>query len=244
MPWKVLFHWTMQLLLLSFLTTRAIGSEINYFDSGINYWEKKADEKSNEDKPKPKKRLKGFNWDKYLDPENDEFFKEGNYIPPAPFMEVYRRPTKENVLMWDKYIKKRNLVHKRALRNMKKYLAPTPKKIREVEQSKPLELANVFSGKWVLFYFDKRCSYCQAMYTTINKLARSGVAVQAIRLDGNSGPVEGLSIPWVPIKKGEKERLKITVTPTILVVSGDKKKVQKLTGRVSLKDIIKHAKEI
>lgn len=32
----------------------------------------------------------GFQWNKYLSPNNDEFFKEGDYTPPAPFMEIAR----------------------------------------------------------------------------------------------------------------------------------------------------------
>ena len=39
-----------------------------------------------------------FPWQKYLDPKNDDFFREGDYSPPAPFMEIARNPSDSNFL--------------------------------------------------------------------------------------------------------------------------------------------------
>ena len=118
-----------KLVILSFLPSFASAEGFKYFENEINYWSsEKKQEPFKSEKIKTQKK-KDFEWDKYLNPENDEFFKEGNYIPPAPFMEVYRRPTKKNVLMWDAYIKKRNLVHTRAMEKMKLYLGNVNKSL-------------------------------------------------------------------------------------------------------------------
>lgn len=243
---------TLLLLLNLVFVKKAYASGFEYFDSKIDYWNedsKSHPKKTQKEVSETKDQKKKFNWDKYLDPENDEFFREGDYTPPAPFMEVYRRPTKENVLLWDKYIKKRSLIHKRALKSMKKYLSPNivnPKVIAQ-EQREVLtgeNISQVFKGKWIVFYFDKNCPHCQKMYQTINKLSMGGAVVQAVRLDPGRGIVEGLGVPWVPIKKDEKRRLKIDVTPTTLIVEEKTKKVIKLTGNRSLNEILIQAKSI
>ena len=41
-----------------------------------------------------------------------EFFKEGDYSPPEPFMELARNPTDENIRMWFQYLDKKNWVFK------------------------------------------------------------------------------------------------------------------------------------
>ena len=41
-----------------------------------------------------------FPWHQYLDPKNKEFFKEGDYTPPEPFMEIVRNPTDANLKRW------------------------------------------------------------------------------------------------------------------------------------------------
>jgi hypothetical protein len=72
--------------------------EMSFFSSKINYWENNKESLKQEKLPiiKKKEKHKKFSWKKYLNPENDEFFQEGNYKPPAPFMELARRRTKKN----------------------------------------------------------------------------------------------------------------------------------------------------
>lgn len=230
-------------LLLLALIEPCLAEEFQFFDKGIDYW--------GEENPKeaPRKReavgsgrKKSFDWDKYMDPENDEFFKEGNYTPPAPFMEFYRRPTKENTLKWDAYIKKRNQIHKRALLAAKKYLpqVASPSINREfMAKSSGKNLGiEVFKGKWLVFYFDKNCPHCSAMYPTINRLAMSGVNVQAVRLDPGKGIIEGLNIPWQKVKPDEKKKMKIGVTPTLLVIDDANRKVTRIEGNRSIQEII------
>lgn len=225
----------------------ANADSFSFFNEGINYWpeeDKEAPKKKEIPDSQRKDKKKNFDWDKYMDPESDEFFKEGNYIPPAPFMEFYRRPTKENAQKWDAYLKKRNFIHKRALLAAQRYLdAPgfqsKPNEIKPLSSIGEEEISKVFKNKWVVFYFDKNCSFCKQMYPAINKLAFSGVQVQAVRLDSEGGPISGLRIPWEKAKPGEAEKMKISVTPTTLVISDQTKKVKKVTGVRSVEDILK-----
>ena len=48
-----------------------------------------------------------FDWSATLDVESDEFFREGNYLPPAAFMELARRPTEQNIRNWIAYQNKK-----------------------------------------------------------------------------------------------------------------------------------------
>ena len=64
-------------------------------------------------KKKKKEKKKSFKWSNYLDPKNDEFFKEGSYTPPKPFMELARNPSDKNIGNWIAYNKKKNALNQR-----------------------------------------------------------------------------------------------------------------------------------
>ncbi len=44
-----------------------------------------------------------FDWREVMDINSDEYFREGDYLPPAAFMEVARRPTEKNIQNWLTY---------------------------------------------------------------------------------------------------------------------------------------------
>ena len=84
------------LILISGFTSFYLEAKgFNYFDNEIDYWKHsvsnnvKSDKSQNPNKPEKSE----FDWSKHLNPKNDEFFKEGNHIPPAAFMELARNPT-------------------------------------------------------------------------------------------------------------------------------------------------------
>ena len=102
-----------------------MGEEIQYFNGTINYW--KSQPKELEKEPKleitnPKQEIpktedatikentktQEFQWNKYLDPKNTEFFREGDYTPPEPFMELVRNPSDQNIRMWFAYMDRKN----------------------------------------------------------------------------------------------------------------------------------------
>ena len=86
--------WHKSGLLIFFIlcATPILANDFSFFDGDMNFWSKpakksnkKVEIKSNESSAKENSK---FDWKKYLDPKSKEFFKEGNYTPPAPLMEA------------------------------------------------------------------------------------------------------------------------------------------------------------
>jgi len=87
-----------------FTTANIVHANSDFFSAPIDYFGEKQKQ------PKPQS---SFNWSETMDIGSDEFFREGNYLPPAAFMEVARRPTHENISKWLQYQrKKQNLTHR------------------------------------------------------------------------------------------------------------------------------------
>ena len=105
----------------------AVG-EVQYFKNPeIDFWKKDEAAQNSTIKDHQEKRptaptiannKSGFAWNKYLSPSNDEFFKEGDYTPPAPFMEIARNPSDENIENWFRYLETKNEL----LRNLQEKL--------------------------------------------------------------------------------------------------------------------------
>ncbi|MGE3759544.1 MAG: hypothetical protein AB7H97_17395, partial [Pseudobdellovibrionaceae bacterium] len=90
---KVLCAFILGLIAISDATN---AKELQYFDEKINFWDepsKKGDERTETSTVKGSEKEGNFPWKTYLDPKNKEFFSEGDYTPPEPFMEVARNPT-------------------------------------------------------------------------------------------------------------------------------------------------------
>ena len=104
-----------------------------YFDKSIDYWNiKKSETDNKEDKSSPTKRRgtsrshskdrskrsiredqkEKFDWEPYLNPQSpkdlEELFREGDYTPPKPLLELANNPTDENIKNWFRLIEKRN----------------------------------------------------------------------------------------------------------------------------------------
>lgn len=62
-----------------------------------------------------------FPWAKYLDPKNEEFFREGEYLPPAPFMEIARNPSDDNIALWFQYVEEKNKLLRRLQEKLTDY---------------------------------------------------------------------------------------------------------------------------
>ncbi len=62
-----------------------------------------------------------FPWAKYLDPKNEEFFREGDYLPPAPFMEIARNPNDDNIALWFQYVDEKNKLLRRLQNKLTDY---------------------------------------------------------------------------------------------------------------------------
>ena len=166
-------------------------NEIHFFEDKINYWNQNKNKKPSQ-KPQVKKESQNFNWDKHLNPENDEFFKEGNHIPPAPFMEVARRPTKENIDNYFAYIKKKNDIMNRLRLKIadyqKKKGVNSESKAYLSEKSNEVRPNIDLSHKKISIttFFLTTCSACHRMFKTLEALQNMGVYVEGVQIDIDS----------------------------------------------------------
>ena len=189
--------------LISLLVISDSFAEINFFSKEIDYWNEK-NIKKNISKATPtsnsKKEKKEFDWEKYKDIENDEFFKEGNHIPPAPFMEVARRPTKKNIENWLEYINQKNAVQRRFLKEIRKYqaskeLSPESKSFL-VNQEKLLNFTpDDFKGVTVTTYFLTTCPACKKMFQSLSELQKNEIYVEAIQVDYKKKLKSAVDVP-------------------------------------------------
>lgn len=100
--------------ILSLLTLLGFNCFAGVFNDGVRFFDEgKQIQKSNPENLQVEKKAKSFSWNDQLNIENDQFFKEGDYMPPAPLVEALRRPTKENIQNYEKWQEMRNILLQR-----------------------------------------------------------------------------------------------------------------------------------
>jgi thiol-disulfide isomerase/thioredoxin len=186
-----------------------MASDLKYFDSKIDFW---GDREST---VKTDSTSSGeFPWKTYLDPKNKEFFKEGDYTPPEPFMEIARNPTDENIQSWFEFTQKKNELAKRLEARMQEYLAKNETSNPESQMKAPLTAASkpktlsvkVDPARFkIRMYFESTCPHCRKMFVVLKQLQDNGFKVEALEVD--SGPVPDIE-KMVPIGKADPQELK------------------------------------
>ena len=237
-------------------------SEFNYFSGGIDFWSEKktsdaipASDKKNQatsksPEPKPEDaQAPGtkFPWAKYLDPNHKEFFKEGDYTPPEPFMEIVRNPTDENLKHWFAYIQKKNELSSQLHERMQEYLAKSTG-----NQVEPAEKAQLIAATASLprsapdatryrfrLYFDSKCPHCKRMMGTLSQLQSQGYYVEARQIDDDPRGLSGLPIPAERAAPGEIQSKAIQSVPLLLVGDLKAKTVFRITGYQNASDVLK-----
>lgn len=209
---------------------------IQYFDSKIDFWNEKLSSRKASSIPTnvTEKSDSKFPWKTYQDPKNKEFFKEGDYTPPEPFMEVARNPTDDNIKQWFDLMKTKNELQANLQLRMQEYMAkngepnnapikesqpsvPTPQKSKSLNT--PLDPTRFR----VRMYFESTCPHCKRMFGVLKQLQDNGYEVEALQVDG--GPVAS-SEKIVPIGKAETEALKkhgIKGVPYLLIADTKRK---------------------
>lgn len=206
-------------LLLLVQTNSARSSGFNYFDTEINFWSEGKSKSSQiaetselvEKSESKKSRASKFDWEKHLNPENDEFFREGDYVPPAPFMELARRPTDENIRLWFKYLESKNQITER----LQKKLAAFGQSELSLDRKTytPEDRINPKSWRFT-YFFDSRCPHCKRMFNTIYELQSHGFYVDVRQIDQN--PVSDLKVVPSLVSKEELRALGITAVPYLI----------------------------
>lgn len=191
-------------------------SELQYFDKKIDFWNENVKAKEiGASLMADRQEKETFPWKTYLDPKNREFFKEGDYTPPEPFMEVARNPSDDNIKNWFDFMQKKNDLADRLQVRMQEYLAKNGSLPAAAQLSVPTHqsMANTKSqpvpvepGRFkIRMYFDSQCPHCRRMFQVLQRLKTEGFQVEAMQIDAGAVPLEE---KVVPIGRGSLADLK------------------------------------
>lgn len=225
--------------------------DLDYFGGGIDYWHDKQWEPNanptSAASPVGEKKASSkqeFDWGKYLDPNNKEFFKEGDYTPPEPFMETMRNPTDDNLKLWFSYIQKKNDLASRLEARMKEYLGnqgavsePATKQYVENRIAALPKLSPDAHRFRFHMFFDSHCPHCRRMFGTLSDLMARGFSVDAKQID--SGPLDGEN-QGVAVQRATTQEVKeaeVSSVPLLLVQDDDRKTIWKMTGYRSTEEV-------
>jgi len=245
-------------LLIPSATSFASGSEFQYFQKEIDFWNEKTEAVSSPSVPAKETKVETplvskaeepqkepFQWGTYLDPKNKEFFKEGDYTPPEPFMELVRNPTDANMKMWFAYHEKKTELSTRLQERMSEYLAKNGKALPEAEKARIAAIAPAAPKNLDLqryrfrMYFNSTCPHCQRMFQTLADLQAKGFFVEAKQLDREKGPVRSLPFPADFASPDEIKQKNIQGVPLLLIGDLKKKVVYRLNGFQTTTDVLK-----
>ena len=204
----------------------------SYFDSPIDYWQN-----SNS---KAEKAKENFNWSKHLDPQEDEFFQEGNYLPPKPFMELARDPSDENIKNWFAMMERKNKLMARMQKNISAYLQKqgggNTQYLQKVARKLPVTAID-FKRFRFRIYFESTCHHCKKMMATMKNLQDMGFYVEARQIDRKKPQYP---VPFV-VQFAAKEELankKIQSWPVLLVADVRRKVIYRVSGYFSSERIL------
>lgn len=233
-------------LIALLLSTAALANDFQFFDKGVDFWNHAKPAEKTETTAKPSAReATSFPWAQYLDPKNKEFFKEGDYTPPEPFMELVRNPSDYNMKMWFAYMDKKNELSDNLQRKMSQYLDSRPvgaeEKMYLAAKVENLQV-NVGDTKRYRFrmYFDSKCPHCRHMFETLSVLQSRGFFVEARQIDG--GDAGGLSFSTVRATKAEIQGKDIKSVPLLLIGDLKKKVIYRMNGYQTVSDILRRLK--
>lgn len=226
----------------------------DYFGSKINYWgdaKKKESPVVVEEKNKQEEKKavaesppSSFDWKKQLDPKNDDFFKEGDYTPPAAFMELARNPTDQNITNWFKLMEKKNELSTRLSQRMQQFLSKDSKLIPEekqvlAESAKHLSVKNSdYSRFRFRMYFESSCPHCKHMMETMKELQDSGFYVEIRQIDQNPKVTNALPFPVEMATPQELKEKEITSWPVLFIGDLKKKVTYRLNGYRSTQEVL------
>ena len=221
---------------------------MDYFDAPINYWEEKQSVKIKSEIPASIKvgpEKSKFEWNKYLDPSNDEFFREGDYTPPKPFMEVARNPSNENLKNWFDYMKAKNELAARLQIRMQEFTQG--KSSTEVQTELPAAQVKSASQNTKLdvsrfkfrMYFDSHCPHCKRMFQTLEQLQSDGFQVEALQVDDGPLLEKAGTIAIERAAPGDAKKHNIESVPHVIVADLKRRALlSPIKGYQSYEDVV------
>lgn len=206
----------------------ASAKELQYFDAKIDFWNEGAKSKPvPETVPLKKVEEKSdFAWKTYLDPNNKEFFREGDYTPPEPFMEVARNPTDENIKNWFDLMAKKNELSARLEARMREYMAknsvgePQILSAEITGQRRPprKKQTPVDPSRFkVRMYFESTCPHCRRMFAVLERLQAEQIQVEVVQIDSGPLPEDGKRLPRASFDRADLKKHNISGVPFLLI---------------------------
>ena len=223
----------------------------DYFNNEIDYWNQK---KSIDSTPaitlqkNNSKNTQKFDWDRYLNPKTKEdlkeIFREGDYVPPTPLLEVAQNPTHKNIENWLEVIRRKNELMSRLHKKMSIYIEKN-KSLKAEELSilkgkqrrlKPLKL-DVKRFRFRM-YFESNCAHCKRMMDTMLDLKNMGFFVELRQIDDNQEYSKNLPFVVMKASKKELQSKNITAWPVLFVGDSQKKLIYRIGGYQSTESIL------
>jgi len=249
-------------MVIAVLSSDSRGDDgFRYFNNPeIDYWNttKATGSRTKDATPAPAKlpastptvHSSGFAWEKYLNPAHDDFFKEGEYTPPAPFVEIARNPTDENLARWFQYIEKKNELLRQLQGRLTEYAQKNPGKVGTLPMPYSTGLADdpnamakiaarlpkptpvtVDAKRFRLrLYFDSKCPHCEHMMGTVSELAAMGYFVEIRQVDQDRSVRARIPFPVVDASAQELKIYGIQSVPVLLIGDLKKKTYFKMEG--------------
>jgi thiol-disulfide isomerase/thioredoxin len=225
-----------------------------YFDREIDYWKeakppplepKKEEVKLPQVKENQPPKNERFDWAKYKDPNNPEFFKEGDHTPPEPFMELARDPSDENIRQWFALIESKNELMGNLSKRMMEFSAKHQSSLNTEERGliaqkeSRLQVSAVDYKRFRFrLYFDSVCPHCKDMMGTMVQLQEQGFYVEVKQID-KKRPDYQVPFPIAPATPEELKEKKISAWPVLFVADTQKKLVYRINGYLSSHDVLK-----
>lgn len=213
-------------------------AEFRYFsDPEVDYWKKKSQTEPSTvtAKPSPVPAV-SFPWKKYLDPKNDEFFREGDYLPPAPFMEIARNPSDENIANWFHYLEVKNAITHRLQERLETYSALQVRPL--ALKSGPLALDPDAKRFRLRLYFDSHCPHCQQMLGTLTDLSKRGFWIELRQIDSDFAIRSKIPFPVMSASRQELSQYHIEGVPLLLVGNLKRGTFFKIQGYQSTESVL------
>lgn len=221
---------------------------IEYFNQDIKYWgrtENKTNAKEESVQHKRKDLKDDFSWNEYLDPKKDLMFKEGNYTPPKPFLELLRNPDDKNIKNWFKLIKTKNDLARNLSIKINEYVKRNQSKItpnlREEINSKLNEIqpkAENLENYRLILYIDSKCPFCKKMIKTMRELQRIGYYVELRQIDNDFSETKKLPLLLKKATKEEVSKNQVQSVPLLLIGNKKEKTFFRLSGYRTTKEVM------
>ena len=208
----------------------------DYFNNKIEYWNQQKPKKD-EVNPQPnEKQDTNFDWEKYQNPKNDEFFKEGAYTPPKPLMELARNPSDKNIQNWFAYIETKNKLVAALQTRLQEYLKVNGKTASSEEKELAQEQVAQMSREPIdikryrfRLYFESSCPHCRNMLKTMEELRSLGYYIEIHQVDRRRPDYE-VPFPLIPASKKDLAERRINSWPTLFVADTSKKVTYRING--------------